>query len=126
MPIELPPFLKVSTEWIELEIISDSDVIITTFGYAPFLRVREIKTGTEYRFYISAKSLAAPLEELRNNNNGIFKGIRFSVRKESMERVAQYEILSNESIQDRSTSETVQEKLRFTEDIQKELEQALS
>ena len=120
------PFLKVSTEWIELEILSEPDVVITFYGYAPYLRVRKIKTGAEYRFYISAKSLAKPLEELRNNNNGVFKGIRFSVRKESMEQMAQYEILSNESIQDRGTSETSQDNIRLSEDIQKKLEQVLS
>ena len=120
------PFLKVSTEWVELEILSEPDVVITFYGYAPYLRVREIKTGTEYRFYISAKSLAKRLEELRNNNNGIFKGIKFTCRKESMERTAEYEVISNESMQDNSTSETSQENIRLSEDIQKKLEQVLS
>lgn len=126
MQKELPQTLRVSTKWIELEVISDADVILTTFGYTPFLRVQEINTGTEYRFYISAKSLGAPLEELRKNNNGNFKGIRFSVRKESIEKMSKYEILSNESIQDKSTSETMQENMRSSEDIQKKLEQVLS
>ena len=120
------PFLKVRTEWIELEILSEPDVVITFYGYAPYLRVRKSKTGAEYRFYISAKSLAEPLEELRNKNNGIFKGIRFSVRKESMEQTAQYEVLSIESTQDRSTSETSQEDIRLSEDLQRKLEQVLS
>ena len=43
-----------------------------------------------------------------------------------MERTAQYEILSNKSIQDRSTSETSQKNTRLSEDIQKKLEQVLS
>ncbi|MXV77777.1 hypothetical protein F4083_12965 [Candidatus Poribacteria bacterium] len=126
MQKEVTPFLKVNTEWTELEILSEPDVVITFYGYAPYLQVRKIKTGAEYRFYISAKSLAKRLEELRNSNNGIFKGIRFSVRKESMEQAAQYEVLSNKSIQDSGTSETSQENIRLSEDIQKKLEQVLS
>lgn len=126
MPKEVTTFLKVNTEWIELEILSEPDVVIRFQRYTPYLRVKKIKTGAEYGFYISAKSLATPLEELRNNNNGIFTGIRFSVRKESMEQTAQYEVISNESIQDSGTSETSQEDIRLSEDIQRKLEQVLS
>ena len=68
------PSLKVSTGWIELEIVSDPNVVLTFKGYAPILRVRNTRTGLEYILYISAKSLAEPLEELRINNDGIFKG----------------------------------------------------
>ncbi len=126
MPKELTPFLKVNTEWIELEILSEPDVVIAFERYTPYLLIRKIKTGAEYRFFISAKSLAKPLEELRDNNNGIFKGIRFSVRKKGMERTAEYEVLSIENIQDNNTNETSQEDISLSEDIQKKLEQVLS
>ena len=95
MPKELPPFLKVGTGWVELKIISEPDVALTTFGYAPFLRVKEVTTDSEYGFYISAKSLALPLEELRKDNDGTFEGIQFRVRKESIARGAPYEVDSN-------------------------------
>lgn len=86
------PSLKVSTGWIELEIISEPDVVLSFKGYAPILRVRKIRTGVEFVLYISAKSLAVPLEELRENNGGGFMGIKFRIRKESMMQMAKYEI----------------------------------
>ena len=86
------PSLKVSTGWIELEIISEPEVVLTFRGYAPILRVRKSKTRVEYLLYISAKSIAEPLEELRKNNAGIFKGIRLRIRKESMEQISKYEL----------------------------------
>lgn len=113
----VPSFLKVSTEWIELEILSEPDVVITFHGYAPFLQVRNMKTAVEYRFYISAKSLAASLEELRNNNNGNFTGIKFRVRKESMDRMAKYEIMTYEKDPDDTN---------LSEDVIDRLEQILS
>ena len=92
MSKESVPQLKVGTGWIELEIVSEPDIVLTFRGYAPILRVRKSRTGVEYVLYISAKSLAEPLEELRKNNVGNFKGIRFRIRKESMEQMSKYEI----------------------------------
>ena len=89
---ESVPFLRVGTGWIELEIVSESDVVLTFKGYTPILRVRNCRTGLEYWLYIAARSLAEPLETLRRNNAGIFNGIHFRIRKESMERMARYEI----------------------------------
>ena len=94
---EVLPVLKVGIEWIELEIISEPNVALTTFGYAPFLQVREIRTDVEYRFYISAKSLAEPLEELRKNNNATFEGIQFRVCKDSIDRMAKYKVEIDEN-----------------------------
>ena len=137
MPKELPPFLKVSTEWIELEAISEADVVLTTFGYTPFLRVREITTGVDYRFYISAKSLANTLEKLRQDNNGIFEGMQFRVRKESADRKAAYEVDTSISVQKRpqlsvtfNTSKNSKERqkrpqLKSSEDLKKKLEEVL-
>ncbi len=92
MSREILPSLKVSTGWIELEIVSEPDVVLTFKGYAPILRVRKVRTSVEYQLYISAKSLAEPLEGLRKSNLGIFKGIRLRIRKESMEQMAKYVI----------------------------------
>lgn len=113
MSKEARPFLKVGVEWIELEIISEADVALTTFGYTPFLKVREIRTGVEYRFYISAKSLAEPLEELRINNNATFKGIQFRVCKDSIDRTAKYKVEVGENSQKRPRSATdIKERLQ--------------
>ena len=116
MAKELTPFLKVNTEWIELEIISEPVVVLTFKGYTPILQVREIKTGSEYRFYISAKSLAESLEELRRNNGGVFKGIQFCVRKEGTNQMAKYEV---------DTSDSTHEKLKPSEDMKKKLKEVL-
>ena len=129
MTKELPVFLKVSTEWIELEIISEPDVVLTTFGYTPFLRVREIITDIDYRFYISAKSLATPLEKLRIDNGGIFEGIQFRVRKESVDQKAPYEVDTSISLEKKpqrsvDTDDGFQER-RKSEDIKKKLEEIL-
>ena len=113
MSKETLPFLKVGVEWIELEIISESDVALTTFGYTPFLKVREIRTGVEYRFYISAKSLAGPLEELRKDNNAIFEGIQFRVCKDSIDRTAKYKVEVGKSPERRPKSTTdIKERLQ--------------
>lgn len=89
---EIPPSLKVSTGWIQLEIISEPNVILTYKGYAPILRVRKLRTNVEFILYISAKSLAEPLEELRENNAYLFKGIKFQVRKKNNAPMAKYEV----------------------------------
>lgn len=89
---ETLPALKVSTGWIELEIISEPDVILTFRGYAPILQVRKINNDLEYIFYISAASLGKTLEGLRENNANSFKGIQFRVRKKDATPMAPYEI----------------------------------
>ena len=123
-------FLKIGPNWIELEIISESDVVLTTFGYAPFLQVKVITTDIEYGLYISAKSLADPLEKLRKNNSGIFEGIQFRVRKESTDAKARYEVDIDDSFQNRpkpfvNTGQGFQEKPKSSEDIKKKLEDVL-
>ena len=92
MSKEISPSLKVSTGWIQLEIISEPNVVLTYKGYAPVLRVRKLRTNVEFILYISAKSLAEPLEELRENNAHLFKGIKFQVRKENSAPMAKYEV----------------------------------
>ena len=123
-------FLKIGTEWTKLEIISEADVTLTTFGYAPFLRVKKITADNEYGLYISAKSLAARLEEMRKNNSGVFKGIQFRVRKESTDQKAQYEVEISDGLQEIpkpsvNTGKEFHEKPRSSEDIRKKLENAL-
>ena len=130
MPKETLSFLKVSTEWLELEIISEVDVVLTTFGYAPFLQVKEMTTDSEYGFYISAKSLADSLEKLRKDNNGIFEGIQFRVRKENIDRKARYEVTTDDVFEKRpkpsvNTNEGFQKGLRSSENIKKKLEEVL-
>ena len=82
---------KAGTGWVELEVIAEPTLILTVRGYAPVLRVKQTHNGLEYLLYISAKSLAAPLEACRKSNNNLFAGITFRLKKESKERSAKYE-----------------------------------
>ena len=86
------PQLKVGTGWIELEIISEPDVVLGFKGYTPILQVRQLNNNLEYILYISAKSLGEPLEKLRENNAGVFQGIQLRVRKKDSTSMAPYEI----------------------------------
>lgn len=82
--------IKAGTGWIEVQVISEVDVALTFKGYAPILRVKIIKSGLVKQIYISSKSMATALEELRRKNNGKFLGIKFRFRKESDEKMAAY------------------------------------
>lgn len=90
------PALKASTGWIELRIISEVNVALGVRGYSPILEVAAVKTGLQYTLYISAKSLAEPLERLRIANGGQFTGICLSIRKESQDPMSKYEVASGD------------------------------
>lgn len=84
--------LKLGTGWTRLTVTGESSVVLTVRGYAPVLPVRQKQNDLEYILYISAKSLADPLETLRLNNGDKFAGLDFEVRKTSSERTAPYEV----------------------------------
>ena len=73
-------FLKVTTDWTDVEIISEPYVILTIRGYAPAVTIKN-QNGEELGFYLSAKSLSDKVEELRKKNNNNFTGIKFKVKK---------------------------------------------
>ena len=87
---------KFGTIWTNLEIISEPNVILTFRGYAPVVLVRIEKSGITKVMYLSAKSLASKLEELRANNDGKFQGLRLKIRKEDDEKLAKYLVESRE------------------------------
>ena len=84
--------LRVGTDWIAITVTGPVDVIATLNGYAPVLPVRKEATGQDYILYISAKSLTEQLEPLRTKNGMEFIGLKFSIRKESEDRMARYEL----------------------------------
>lgn len=86
------PTLKISTDWIELIVIGEPDVMITFKGYAPVLPVKLINNGLDYYMYISAKSLSEKLEPLRQNNNGLFNNLKLSIRKISEDKFSTYDL----------------------------------
>lgn len=87
-----PPRLRVGTAWTRVRVLSEPYVVLTVRGYVPALRVEEIGTGLDHELFISAKSLAEGLEELRRYNGGRFEGLQFRLRKESTEKMAPYEV----------------------------------
>lgn len=88
------PVAKFGTIWTDLEIVSEPNVILTFRGYAPIVLVRIEKSGITKVLYLSAKSLATPLEELREKNGGKFQGLKLRIRKESDEKLAKYVVES--------------------------------
>jgi hypothetical protein len=88
------PQLKVGIGWINVTVTGPVDVALTFKGYAPVLPVKVNKTGLDYLLYISARSLAEQLEPLRKKNIGSFAGLTFSIRKESDDKYAAYELKS--------------------------------
>ena len=86
------PQLKFGTGWVSVEIMSEPEVVLTARGYAPVVRARALGTGLEYLWYISAKSLAEPVEVFRKDNDGRFKGLRLNVCKESSDPMARYKV----------------------------------
>ncbi len=88
----LPPQLKVGIGWVTITVTGPVDVMAGFKGYAPIVPVKVDKTGLEYILYISAKSLTEQLEPLRKHNGDQFTGLKFSIRKESKDRMAKYEL----------------------------------
>ena len=84
--------LRINTDWVSLEVISEAEVYLIHKGYIPVLRVIVDNKKTPRLLSLSAKSLAFPLSEMRNDNAGNFKGLKFEIRKESAERTALFEI----------------------------------
>jgi hypothetical protein len=84
--------LVIGTGWTEVEVVSEEFVLMTARGYAPAVSVQVPKTGLSYYLFISAKTLATPLETLRENNAGQFTGLHFRLRKASKEIVSPYEV----------------------------------
>jgi hypothetical protein len=82
--------LKVNTEARFLLAVSEPYVVFTRWGYAPVIDVFEKKSNQESTLYISAQTLAGPLEELRNDNNGRIVGLEFWIRKETDAKNSKY------------------------------------
>lgn len=84
--------LRINTDWVSLEVISEAEIYLTNRGYIPVLRVLVDNKKTPRLLSLSAKSLAFPLSEMRSDNAGNFTGLKFEIRKESAERTALFEL----------------------------------
>ena len=83
--------LRVATKWSDIEVMSEPRVLLSYRGYNPLLIVRVDEKRFMRSLYISAKSIAEPLEEMRLDNGGLFTGLRFKIRKTGSEKTALYE-----------------------------------
>ena len=85
---ERKPTMKVGTEWVQVEIVSEPYVVNTMRGFAP---VVDVKTpGGEFILYISSKSMSDGLEPLMKAAAGKFSGLKIRVKKESEDKMARY------------------------------------
>ncbi len=82
--------LRVGTGWTEVEVTSEVLVTYTRRGYAPCIRV--IRTGVPHILFVSAISLAEPLEKIRVAQGGSLLGARLRIRKTRAEPTAPYEV----------------------------------
>jgi hypothetical protein len=83
--------LKVSTEWVELQVLTDPFVVYRNEKYLPVVLVEESTSESKHILYVSAKSLAEFLESLRSTR-GALVGLNIRIRKKGEEKFALYEI----------------------------------
>jgi len=76
--------------FVDLEIISEPYLVNSIRGYAPIIDVKHLGEKTNYSLYISAKSISDGLEPLRINNDNLFTGIKFKIRKEENKKMSKY------------------------------------
>lgn len=84
-----PPRLAVGVRQVAVEVTSEPYVVLGPYGYSPLVDVIAVETGKRHGLFVSAKSLATQLEELRPPG-GSLVGLRLSVCKEGSERTAGY------------------------------------
>lgn len=85
------PRLEVSDHWITLTLESEPFVVPTSLGYAPAVLARRHGANQRQHLLLGAKSLARPLEMLRQKAAGL-TGQVVQLRKAGPERTAAYEL----------------------------------
>ncbi len=85
---ERKPNLKVGTDWIPVEVLSEPFVVMTIRGFAPVVDVRTPQG--DFILYISSKSMSDGLVPMLEASNNLFKGLKFRVKKESDDKMARY------------------------------------
>ncbi len=82
--------LKVTTKPVTVTLEGEPIALYTFRGYAPAVNVKvDGETGIK-ALYISAKTLSDELVKMVEANGGKFSGIRFTVKKESEDKMAKY------------------------------------
>ena len=83
-------YLMISTEAVVVTIVSEPRVVMTYRGYAPVVEVQVEGEDAKRLMYINSKSISTTLENLKNENDGKFSGIKIRIRKESNDKFAKY------------------------------------
>lgn len=82
--------LRISTEAVNFTITTEPFVIPTYRGYAPAINVSVRGESGERILFISSRSLTEIIEKAREKNNGAFKGMTLTLKKESSDRFARF------------------------------------
>jgi len=83
--------LKIDSEAIRIRLISEPYVVYSAYGYQAAIDVWHNKKQRRMRLFLSARTLSAQLEEIRNTNDmAEFSGIEFWIHKESDDRRSKY------------------------------------
>lgn len=83
--------LRVGTEWIEIQVLTDPFVIYRKDKYLPVVLVEELGTERKCLLFVSATSLAECLEAMRTKR-GALVGLNVRVRKKGEDRFSPYEV----------------------------------
>lgn len=82
--------LKIDIEPLRVLITSEPYVIYTVRGYQAVVDVFEKRKKREYYMFVTARSIADPIENLRVSNSGRLTGIEVWIRKSGSEKTAKY------------------------------------
>jgi len=106
------PRFRAGTTFTTLEVTSEPYLVLTFRGYTLAVEVLELVTGSRSELLIGGiKSLAESLEPLRASNNGMFRGLRLRIRKESEDRFSPYVVEPADDVVSPAVTETTEEKL---------------
>ncbi|MFH1378693.1 MAG: hypothetical protein ABII23_00310 [bacterium] len=84
--------IKVQTDWLNIEVLDGPEVVLTRRGYIPSLIVKIGNSDLSSRLFIGSWSIAEKLEPMRRKNQDSFKGLKFKVRKESLDKFGKYQV----------------------------------
>ena len=84
------PKLRVGSDWVEVDVVSEVLVRYVARTYVPCLIVH--RGPLAHVLYAGAMSLAQPLEEERSRRNGTLTGVRMRLHKKGTERSSPYEV----------------------------------
>ena len=85
------PHLRVGTEWICIQILSDPFVVYKSRGYAPVILVEDLDSEQQCILFVAAKSLSECLEPIRKKRGNLV-GLNIRIRKEGDERFSRYDV----------------------------------